>query len=493
MRIKIKTIVCGTIALFLLSACGTGTAQKKTTQKTNPQELKETYEGKNWSQFLGPAGTGVSEETGLLKAWKEKEPSILWQKKIGTGFSAPSVLGKFLVIHHRRNKGNEIVDCFNSATGKPIWSYGYKSNYKDPYGYNDGPRCTPLLTKKYCYTLGAEGVLLCLDITNGGKVWERNTPKEFNIPKHFFGVGCTPVIDGDKLIVLIGGQPNAGVVAFDRKTGKTLWKSVGKAVWDGAVMDAKRKRKYRWTGQEMLVSYSSPLIKTIHGKKHLLCLMRQGLVSLNPQTGEVYFKYWFKSRTHDSVNAARPVVIGDKIFLSAAYNMGSVLLQVKKEGKDYNVLWRNRKNLLAHWSTPIHVDGYIYGFSGRHEKGGELCCINLKTGKREWATTGFNGQLNDLEPDPQTGEIRDKKSKEIIPFPFFGRGSLIRVGKELIILGERGTLALVTINPKKYEEVSRTSYKQIRHPVWTAPVLAHKRLYLRSENHLLCLDVKEKK
>ncbi|MFQ5731496.1 MAG: hypothetical protein ACE5KM_06040, partial [Planctomycetaceae bacterium] len=150
-------------------------------------------------------------------------------------------------------------------------------------------------------------------------------------------------------------------------------------------------------------------------------------------------------------------------------------------------------NMLTHWSTAIYVDGFIYGFSGRHEREGSFRGLDLKTGRVKWLTSGFEGDLDDLGQDPVTGEIVDKKTKKVIPWPFFGRGSKIKVGDRFIVLGERGTLALVKINPTKFEEISRCHFKQITWPAWTAPVLSRKRLYLRDENSLICLDLQAKK
>src|SRR3972149_6819561 len=117
--------------------------------------------------------------------------------------------------------------------------------------------------------------------------------------------------------------------------------------------------KYRWTGDEMVVSYSTPTTATIRGRRHILCLMRQGLVSVDPKDGKANFKYWFMSRDYESVNAARPVVIGDKVFISAAYNVGSALLEVQPDGKGVREVWRTPRNMLNHWSTSIAVDGRI--------------------------------------------------------------------------------------------------------------------------------------
>jgi outer membrane protein assembly factor BamB len=457
----------------------------------------EPREGEDWPRFLGLKETGVSGETGLLEKWPENGPPLLWEKEVGTGYSAPSIRGDRLVLHHRVRK-EEIVECMNVADGKQIWQYKYATDYTDPFGYNNGPRCSPILTEDRCYTYGAEGVLVCLNFKTGKEIWTRDIKKNFNVfkkdqpdvPNWFFGVGSTPILEGGLIIALVGGQPNSAVVAFNADTGKTEWQNVGKDTWDGIATDNPLEPKFEWTGEEMFTSYSSPQAATFNGKRHVLCLLRQGLVSLDPKDGSVNFKHWFKPRSYESVNAARPIVIGDKIFLSAAYRQGSALLQVNEDGKGYKEVWRDRRNMLTHWSTAIHVDGYIYGFSGRHEQESTFRCIDLKTGTVQWETTGYEGELGNLSQDPRTGEIIDTKTGATIPWPFYGRGSKIQIGDRFIVLGERGTLALVKVNPKKFEELARASFKQIRYPAWTAPVLSRKRMFLRSEKTLICLDLK---
>lgn len=444
--------------------------------------------GDDWPIFLGPQGTGVSTEKDLLDEWPEGGPKVVWKKRIGTGYSAPSVLGRRLVAFHRP-RNQDVVECLDAATGDSLWKYSYDTEYVDPYGYNNGPRCTPLLTKDRCYTFGAQGKLLCLDLATGEKVWERDAAEDWDVPEHFFGFGCTPILEGGLLIVLVGGQPNSGVVALDPETGKSVWEAVGKETWDGVPQEEQNNRPYKWTGKEMVVSYSSPIAATIHGKRHLLCLMRQGLVSLDPKTGTLNFKYWFRAKVHESVNAARPVVVGDQIFLSAAYQTGAALLKVKPDGTSYDVVWRDRDGLSTHWSTTIAVDGFLYGFSGRHEEEAMFQCRELTTGNLVWETNGFGGDLTNLRQDPKTGKILDRQTGRPIPWPFYGRGSKIVADGKFIVLGERGTLALVKINPKKFDEISRASYPEIRYPAWAAPVLSRGRLYLRSEDHLLCLDL----
>ena len=149
----------------------------------------------DWPQFLGPRGNNTSRETGLLDKFPKDGPPLVWQRDIGTGYSAPSVRGELLVLHHRV-KDEEVVEAMHPATGKPAWRYAYPSRYQDPYGYNNGPRCTPLLTKTRVYTLNPEGKLFCLDLVSGKQIWARDCSKDFQIPddENFFGVGCTPIL-----------------------------------------------------------------------------------------------------------------------------------------------------------------------------------------------------------------------------------------------------------------------------------------------------------
>ncbi|MBX3438129.1 MAG: PQQ-binding-like beta-propeller repeat protein, partial [Planctomycetaceae bacterium] len=330
----------------------------------------------------------------------------------------------------------------------------------------------------------------CLHLLTGQLLWMRDTQADFNVPEGFFGVGATPILEGDKLIVLVGGQPNAGVVAFDAQTGDTLWESVGKQTWDGADTGDRSQPKYKWTGEEMVVSYSSPIAATIHGQRHILCLMRQGLVSVDPETGAENFHHWFMSRAHESVNAARPVVVDDTILLSNAYRVGSVLLKVSADGKSISEIWADSRNLLTHWSTAIAHAGHFYGFSGRHEQEGTFRCLSAETGQVVWETDGWGRGFEALARGAD-GQVVDAQTKQPIPWPFYGRGSAILAEGKFIVLAERGTLALVEANAKEWKEISRYSAPRMQYPCWAAPVLSRGRLYLQDEDSLVCLDLRK--
>lgn len=394
----------------------------------------------------------------------------MFSKEIGTGYAAPSVRGRLLVLHHRIGN-EEIVDALERDTGKPVWTHRYPSHYRDPFGYNNGPRCTPLLTTNRCYTFGAEGRLLCLDLQTGKVIWRRDTQREFSVPQAFFGVGSTPILEGDLLIVMLGGQPNSGVVAFDADTGKTVWENIGERTWNGEPMIGWRgERTVVWQDHWKQASYASPVAATVNGKRVVFCLMRQGLVALEPRTGVELFSRWFRATVNESVNAANPVVIGNEVHCSAAYyNVGGFLLRVKPDNRSFDTVWANR-SLEVHWMTPVYKDGFLYAFSGRNEPDALFRCVEFKTGKVRWERDERWRKYSTKQPD------------------VYGRGSIVLADDKLIVLGEGGLLGLFAVNPDKPVELARWQVPELHHPCWAAPVLSERKVYLRSEDRLVCLD-----
>ena len=432
--------------------------------------VNTTFAG-DWPQLFGPHANGVSDETGLLEKWPAQGPPIVWEKPLGTGYGEASVIAKRLVVHHRI-ANEEIAECLDAATGAPLWRHAEPTQFEDPYGYNNGPRSTPLLTSNRCYTFGAEGKLTCLDLATGALIWRRDTSKEWNVPPAFFGVGSSPILEGNLLIVMVGGQPDSGVVALDSATGKTVWESVGQKNWNGVTMTGwPGERTAVWHITEKQASYSTPVAATIHGQRQILCLTRQGLISLNPTNGAVNFSFWFRAQQEESVNAMNPVVVGDTVFISSAYyQTGSVLLRVKPDNRGVEEIWRGTQ-LEQHWMTPMVFGGCFYAFSGRNEPDARFRCVEIATGKLMW----------DIDESwPHYGEGQPN---------VYGRGSMIVADGKFIAVGEGGLLGLFKLSPTGPEEISRFQVPSLHHPCWAAPVLCNGKLYLRSEDHLVCLNL----
>ncbi len=390
--------------------------------------------GADWPQFLGPARNATSPETGLLASWPRKGPPVAWEKEVGEGFSSPVVAGGRLILFHRVDD-DEVVECLDAATGKEIWKHKTPTAYQDPLGKGNGPRSTPAVSGGRVYTLSPGGVLLGLNLEDGKKVWQRALLEDYDlVERSYFGVGTSPLIEGDLVLVNVGGR-GAGIVAFDKTTGKEVWKSTSQGA-----------------------SYASPLAATLDGVRQALFFTREGFVSLDPATGDVRSAKRWRSRNNASVNAASPVVFDGHVFLSACYETGGLLLRVKKDGVEK--VWSNDESLSCHFSTPVYHDGHLYGFHGRQDvEGGKLRCIEAKTGKVCWTADDY------------------------------GCGSLVLADGRLVVLSERGELALVEPDGEKYRELARAS-------VLTGPIRAHLaladgRLYARDGRKLVCWNLKK--
>jgi outer membrane protein assembly factor BamB len=431
-----------------------------------PPDLGTRKAGSDWPCFLGPTGDSVSTEKGIRTPWPKEGPRVVWTKRLGEGYAMPSISrGRLFVFDRIGNRAR--LRCCKSETGEEIWSFDYPSQYRDFYGYNGGPRCCPVVDGDRVYVYGAEGMLHCVRAEDGKPVWKVDTRAEFGVVQNFFGVGSTPVIEGDLLLAVVGGSPKESQeAAFDEV------KSNGSAV----VAFDKYTGKVKWRAGDELAGYASPVLATIGKRRWCLAFVRGGLLGLDPATGKVDFHYPWRARVIESVNASNPVVVGDRVFISETYGPGSALLEVKPGS--CKEVWtdadRGRaKSMQCHWNTPIHADGYLYGCSGRHTQNADLRCIELATGKVMWREPGLT------------------------------RTSLLMVDGHFVCLAEDGALLLLKINPKKYEEVSRVELYPpgkdgkpdsqaaplLQYPCWAAPILSHGLLYIRGADRLVCLEL----
>lgn len=444
-------------------------ANADVTRHKKPGALPKGAVTENWPSFLGPTHNGVSRETHLSKKFSSSGPPLVWEMTKGTGYASPAVVGDRLVFLNRRGS-QEVVDCLHPETGERYWQHTYSTSFEDRYGYNNGPRSSPVIDGERVYIMGAEGVLHCLHLPSGQVLWRRQLRDEFKVPQDFFGVASTPLVEGDLLIVNVGAPGGPCVIGLDKLTGKMRW-GAG-AEWGG--------------------SYASPIPAVVHGKRRIFVFAggesqppTGGLLMLDPATGAVDFTFPWRSKSYESVNASCPVIMGNYVFVSASYKTGGAMLEITPDFK-HKVLWTSPEFGL-HFNTPIHLDGYLYGFDGRNEPDASLACVEVKTGKVAWRTS--------LEWQ-ETFQAGGKQREQMMSLY---RGNLLRVDGRFLVLGEMGHLMWMDLQPTGFKEGSRAWLFAARE-TWSLPVLSRGLLYVTQHSkdvlqnkspRLLCYDLRE--
>lgn len=409
-----------------------------------PKALPEGAITEDWPRFLGPNDDATSGETKLLAAFPEGGPKVVWEMEKGTGYTSPVIVGGCLVYFHRLGD-EEVVECLEPETGKRFWSFSYPVEYRDRYGYSNGPRASPVISEGKIYTLGVTSVLTCLDLKTGTRLWQRDLDVEFDVAEYFFGHGSCPLLYQGKVIVSLGGGGDLAVVAFDQHTGKLLWGT-----------------KHEWRA-----SYSSPLVKTLQGKPRLLVLMggdtkppTGGLLCIDPENGHLFDAFPWRADMYTSVNATMPVVVGDdQVYISECYVSGGILLKLGEDLK-WSEVWK-APDFGMHWTTPQVDDGYLYGYRGRNEPDAWLACYEIATGKEMWQ--------KDLEWKIDVNG-RDYKMKML-------RGCLLKADGRYYSQGELGSLGIVDLSPQGAELKQVVQLFNAR-STWSLPVVSQGLLYI---------------
>ena len=381
-----------------------------------------------WHQWRGPNRDGVSHETGLLTNWPEGGPKEVWRTSLGDGYSSVSISNGRAYTMYAEGE-DEVVVCFDAKTGEEKWRYLDDYRFKNRQG-GDGPRSTPTVDGDMVYVFSAYGRLVAINALTGKELWHYDFTKAFESPIPQHGFSASPVVEGNLLLMEAGGKGNRAIIAFNKENGDIVWNT-----------------------QDDPPAYSSPITVTMHNVRQAIFFTAEGLVSVSPRDGEVYWRYAW--RTSYDVNAATPVFIPpDKVFISSGYDTGAALVHVEESGGKLSVseMWRSRV-MKNHFASSILHEGYLYGFDD-----GTLKCIEANTGEEQWRKRGFR------------------------------KGSLIYADGHLIILGESGILALVKASHTEYIEVAQTQIFDGR--CWTAPSVSGGKLYLRNNEELVCLDLK---
>jgi outer membrane protein assembly factor BamB len=428
-----------------------------------------TVRADDWPQWLGPKRDAVWRETGILETFPKDGPRVRWRTPIGMGYAGPAVAGgKVYVTDFVRNPGvnlpkggfgksrmagKERVLCLDEASGKILWTHEYDCTYR--VAYPGGPRTTPVVHAGKVYTLGTMGDLLCLDADKGKVLWSKNFMTDYGAGTQTWGFSANPLLDGDKLICVVGGEGSIAV-AFDKNNGKELWHSL--------------------SGLE--AGYSPPVIIEAGGKRQLIIWDPQAVNSLDPETGKVYWSQKFPLKAGLSIPMPRQA--GDLLFVTSFYN-GPMMLKLAGDRPAASVLWKGKSNseqprltdgLHSIMPTPFIKDGYIYGVCSY----GQLRCLKADTGERIWETLRATGS-------------------EQTPAERWANVFLVAQGDRFFLFNEKGDLIIARLTPKGYDEIGRahllepTNRMVDRPVVWTHPAFANRSVFARNDKEIICASL----
>ena len=422
----------------------------------------------DWPQWLGPQRDSVWRETGIVRKFPTNGPPVIWRTAIGAGYTGPAVAGGRVYLTDRQLSqgannpanpfdrgvipGTERVLCLDEATGKILWHYDYDAPYT--MSYPAGPRATPIIDSGKVYSLGAEGKLLCLNASDGKVLWSHDFKTEYNIPAPMWGFSASPLLDGNRLICVVGGS-NSTAVAFDKTDGHEIWRAL--------------------TAKEP--GYCPPVIIEAGAKRQLIVWHPESVNSLDPETGKVYWSQ--PSSIKAGMTIATPRKCNDMLLLTCFYN-GSLMLKLDAAQPAATVLWHSQRvsemntdALHSTMSTPFLEDGYIYGVCSY----GQLRCLKADTGDRIWETLAAT--------TPDNKPMR------------WANAFIVKNGDCFFLFNEKGDLIIAKLSPKGYEEISRahllkpTNTAAGRDVLWSHPAFANHCLYARNDEEIICVNLKE--
>lgn len=420
----------------------------------------------DWPRLLGSGYDGVAPTNHLTINWQQP-PTHSWTLDVGDGYGLGSVVDDNYLQMDAQPAANGILErlrCFNLDSGKLRWEQSQPVQYRDLYGYESGPRGTPAISGDNVVTFGVSGQLCCRSITDGSLRWNVDTNKQYNVIQNFFGVGSSPLVLDDQVMVMVGGSPAEDARIAPGRLDRVS--SNGTALVAFNILDGKE----RWRCGDDLASYSSPRPMTIDGKTVVLLFARNSLLAVDPADGKLLWKYDHRAEILESVNAMIPVVSGNQVFISECYDIGSVLLEASLD--QAKVVWsdppgnRRLQSMRVHWSTPILIDGYLYGCSGRNAPDSDFRCIEFATGKVMWSD--------------------DRRT----------RSSITRVGDTFVLLEERGELQFIRPHPEKLEVLATINLAttndtrpSISYPCWAAPIIVGNQLIVRGDQKVICFEL----
>ena len=402
----------------------------------------------DWPQWRGPRRDSTWNETGILQTFPREGLKVLWRVPIGVGFSSPCVVhGRVYVTDSRvtRSSTKENVHCVDAATGKTIWTYGYDVKYPEWGADPDhpfGPIATPVIADGKIYTLGRVSNLLCLDAITGSVLWHKDLPKQYQTNDDLRGSNCSPIIEGELIIIAIAKSPQASIVAFNKNTGLQVWESL-----------------------DEIPSNSSPIVITSAGRKQIIVWAYKSVAALDPPTGRIL---WRQSvNTGPTYTVATPVWNEDRLLL------GGLMLKLTSDKPAVSVLWPEemRPSLIhvSDTSTPLIQDGLVFSPNSK----GQLLCLDAATGRQLWQAD-------------QLTETKGGASVHLTAAPSIHC---------IFLYTDRGDLILSRLTAAGYNEISRahlidpTSDYAGRKMAWPPPAYAGRCVFARSDKELVCASL----
>ena len=386
---------------------------------------------RDFPQFLGPNRNGVLSDPGISFDWEASPPKLLWRRDIGPGWSSFAVVGDFAFTQQQDGE-NETVVCLELRTGKVRWIHSDKARFGANWTFGgEGPRSTPTVHEGSVYTVGATGLLNCLDASDGELLWSKNLLADNGAKNTEWGFCCSPLIVGERVIVSAGGADGKSLVAYHKHDGRKLW-----------------------SGGNDRASYSSPILATIAGKEQVLIVNAQSIVGHDLATGAVLWRY---KRPGKYPSISQPISLsGDRLFVAKGYGEGCAMLQVTRDGNAWSVkkLW-NSIRLKPKFSNVVIRDGFVYGLDNVL-----LTCLDIRDGqegKRQWSQRDFD------------------------------YGQVLLVGDVLLVQKESGHLVAVRATPEGYEELAR--FAVLGEHTWNSPVLAGRYYLVRNDREAACYEM----
>jgi outer membrane protein assembly factor BamB len=411
---------------------------------TLPLILPAVVAAGDWPQWRGPNRDGVCGEAGLLQSFPAEGLKIRWRIPVGWGFSSPVVSqGRVYLADSElmKPKAKERLHCLEEATGKPLWTHAYDVVYED-WAFDPtqeiGPVATPIVHEGKVYTLGRLGHLFCLDVRKGDVLWKKDLEKEYQVA---FSPGMpSPLIDGELLVLFLGGKPDACVVALDKASGKEVWKALDESL-----------------------TFSSPIVITSGGKKQLIVWTQESVTSLDPASGAT----WWRQRllTGSDYAVSTPVFFDDRLLI------GGLMFQLDNQKPAAAVLWPASKaparRIFSHTSTALFRGEYLYSA----KSSGSLICVEAKTGEQIW----------------ETDKVTDLKNGASI--------HLTPNGDSVLLYTDKGELIRARLTPQGYDEISRVRVLEPTFPfggrnvVWPPPAYANRHIFARNGKELVCASL----